>query len=88
MLFLAPHNVAAAKLARLTDGGANVAVSTFYTESATDMPSAAAAGKTFIFNAGIRSRRRLPAATSNKETLRQPITEPLRQRPHVQRNPR
>lgn len=69
-LFLARHNVAAAKLAKLTEAGVNLAASTFYTDSATDIPVAAAAGKTFIVNAGLRSHRRLQAAVAGTETIR------------------
>lgn len=71
-LTLATHNVGAAKLARLTKAGINVARATFYTDSATDIPLAAAAAKTYIVNPGTRSRRRLQAAVPGTETIHYP----------------
>ncbi|MFE4834529.1 HAD family hydrolase [Arthrobacter sp. NPDC056691] len=69
-LTMATHNVGAAKVARLSDAGINVADATFYTDSATDIPLAAAAAKTYLVNPGTRSRQRLQAAVSGTETIR------------------
>jgi phosphoserine phosphatase len=69
-LTMATHNVGAAKVARLSDAGIDVADATFYTDSATDIPLAAAAAKTYLVNPGTRSRKRLQAAVSGTETIR------------------
>lgn len=67
---MATHNVGAAKLTKLTEAGINVADSTFYTDSATDIPLAAAVAKTYIVNPSTRSRKRLQAAVPGTETIR------------------
>lgn len=69
-LTMTTHNVGAAKLARLEATGINVPGSTFYTDSATDIPLAAAAAKTYLVNPRPRSRKRLQAAVSGTETIR------------------
>lgn len=68
-LTLATHNVGAAKPARLINAGISLAHSTFYTDSATDIPLATAAAKTYLVNPGRRSRKRLQAAVSGTETI-------------------
>lgn len=68
-LTLATHNVGAAKLARLTKAGIDVARATFYTDSAADISLAVAAAKTYVVNPGPRSRRRLPATVPGMVTM-------------------
>ena len=68
-LTMASHNVGAAKLEALSAAGIDVSGASVYTDSATDIPLAAAAARTYLVNPGTRARKRMQAAVAAVEII-------------------